>query len=626
MKIKLLLVVLFSSLALSAQESNLILRDLSNFQTQAGNWKIVGDVTMDRHIDVHPHPKSDKESKRQYRRRKKEQQKAVVFSTGKGILLNINDASKKDALITSMEHGDILLDLDVMLPKGSNSGIYLQGRYELQLYDSWGVKSPKFSDIGGIYRNWDNRPGKIFRGISPSSNASKAPGLWQHLKVHFQAPRFDSKGNKISNAKFIYVKLNGVNIHTNIEVPLPTGGPISKKEVSKGPIMIQGDHGPVAFKNFKYILIEDSSVTVPSLSYKTYKGAFKDLNDLKKATISTKGGSRLIDINVTDEEDNYGVIYNGTLNVAKTDTYTISLGYTGGANLYIDGEKIIEDNSSGSQRELKKSLQLSSGSHTFSLSNIKSVAWRAPRLGLSIGSETSNSKILNTYDSYPPNSNSVSPIFVNADAQPKLLRGFVNFNGKGERLSHTIGVGTPGGVNFVFDLESANLIGVWRGDFADATPMWHNRGNGSFTPQGAVQWTFLNQPIAQLSSKASEFPKTGSSPDYKAKGYSIDKKTKLPVFTHEYKGVVIKNTITPDLTNTYFSHTISFSKNDLKNWYHKIAEGTIKKMPDGSFAIDGQRYYIKIISEQTPIIRNVNGVSELIVAVDGNSITYEIIW
>src|SRR5687768_900422 len=144
------------SLATYAQEApmkSLKLDDMSAFRTQAGNWQIVGDVAMDRSIDIHP--KTEKAPEETGKKKKKEKAapvseapKAVTFTAGKGVLLNINDETKKDNLVTAFEHGDIDLELEVMLPKGSNSGIYLQGRYEVQLFDSWGVKSPSFSDIG----------------------------------------------------------------------------------------------------------------------------------------------------------------------------------------------------------------------------------------------------------------------------------------------------------------------------------------------------------------------------------------------------------------------------------------------------------------------------------------------
>ena len=82
-------------------------------------------------------------------------------------------------------------------------------------------------------------------------NASKAPGEWQSFDVIFQAPRFDAQGKKTANAKFLKVTLNDKVIHENVEVKGPTPSCLTGKEKAEGPIMFQGDHGPVAFRNIK---------------------------------------------------------------------------------------------------------------------------------------------------------------------------------------------------------------------------------------------------------------------------------------------------------------------------------------------------------------------------------------
>jgi hypothetical protein len=141
--------------------TELSLTDLSAFKPQAGNWMIVGDVTIDPNTDIH-----DKILVSQPQQATKKGKKAtppppvyvnaqpVTFKAGTGILLNMNDEQKKSNLISVFEHGDIEIELELMVPKGSNSGIYLQGRYEVQILDSWGVKSPKFSDILRATSTW----------------------------------------------------------------------------------------------------------------------------------------------------------------------------------------------------------------------------------------------------------------------------------------------------------------------------------------------------------------------------------------------------------------------------------------------------------------------------------------
>ena len=67
----------------------------------------------------------------------------------------------------------------------------------------------------------------------------------------FRAPRFARDGTKVENARFVKVVLNGQVIHENVDVKSPTGHVWRQKEVAQGPILLQGDHGPVAFRNIR---------------------------------------------------------------------------------------------------------------------------------------------------------------------------------------------------------------------------------------------------------------------------------------------------------------------------------------------------------------------------------------
>jgi hypothetical protein len=143
------------------------------------------------------------------------------------------------------------------VPRNSNSGIYVQGRYEIQVLDSFGKSEIAEHDCGAIYQRWDPARGKGkegFEGHTPKVNASKAPGEWQRFDITFRAPRFDAAGKKIENAKFIKVVHNGQVIHENVEVNAPTRGSIFQEEAATGPIVVQGDHGPVAFRSLKISL------------------------------------------------------------------------------------------------------------------------------------------------------------------------------------------------------------------------------------------------------------------------------------------------------------------------------------------------------------------------------------
>jgi 3-keto-disaccharide hydrolase len=93
---------------------------------------------------------------------------------------------------------------------------------------------------------------RIDQGVPPRVNAAKPAREWQSLEIEFIAPRFDATGKKTSNAKFARVVLNRKLIHENVEVSAPTGAAWRLvSEVPRGPLLLQGDHGPVAFRNIQ---------------------------------------------------------------------------------------------------------------------------------------------------------------------------------------------------------------------------------------------------------------------------------------------------------------------------------------------------------------------------------------
>lgn len=158
---------------------------------------------------------------------------------GTGVLLSGGDGRGVD-LLSEIEHGDCRLHIEFNVPKGSNSGIYFQGQYEVQILDSHGTKDKdlKYGDCGGIYNT-----------APPRTNASRPPGEWQTFDITFRAPRFDAAGKKTANARFLKVVHNGKIIHEDVEVKGPTTASLGGAERPLGPLMIQGDHGPVALRN-----------------------------------------------------------------------------------------------------------------------------------------------------------------------------------------------------------------------------------------------------------------------------------------------------------------------------------------------------------------------------------------
>lgn len=147
-------------------------------------------------------------------------------------------------LVSKETFGDHRLHLEFRTPlmpqaRGQdrgNSGVYLHGRYEVQVLDSFGLEG-EWNECGGIYN--------VAR---PAINMCAPPTEWQTYDITFRAPRFDEDGNKTQNAE-ITVLHNGIKIHDKIELPEYTGGPIKKNEMAKGPLMLQEHKNPVQYRN-----------------------------------------------------------------------------------------------------------------------------------------------------------------------------------------------------------------------------------------------------------------------------------------------------------------------------------------------------------------------------------------
>lgn len=183
----------------------------------------------------------------------------LAFEPGsKGIWVNGAKGRTRD-LVTRQQFGDVEVHLEFLIPKNSNSGIKLMGHYEIQIFDSHGKDKLTGSDCGGIYPRAELTPKyhHIDDGIAPTANACKPAGEWQTLDIAFRAPRFDADGKKTAHAKFVKVLLNGETVQDNVAVEYPTGHAWHNKEVPVGPILLQADHGPVAFRKVRVRPLEE---------------------------------------------------------------------------------------------------------------------------------------------------------------------------------------------------------------------------------------------------------------------------------------------------------------------------------------------------------------------------------
>ena len=150
-------------------------------------------------------------------------------SDGKGNCWNVSGGTLVNNVpcvdtITEQKFTDFKLHVEFNIVEKSNSGVYLRGRYEVQIQD----------DIGKAIDSL--RMGGLYGFIRPSDNASGKPGEWQTYDITLIGRR-------------VTVVLNGKTIIDNEVIPGITGGALDSNEGDPGPIMLQGDHGKIAFRN-----------------------------------------------------------------------------------------------------------------------------------------------------------------------------------------------------------------------------------------------------------------------------------------------------------------------------------------------------------------------------------------
>lgn len=138
-----------------------------------------------------------------------------------GILISPHSGAN---LVTDEKFNDFKLHIEFRYPKESNSGVYLRGRYEIQIEDSKGAE-PLKDQLGAVYGF-----------ISPSEMAAKDAGEWQTYDITL-------------TGRMVTVVCNGKTIICNREIPGITGGALDSREGEPGPILIQGDHGPIEYRN-----------------------------------------------------------------------------------------------------------------------------------------------------------------------------------------------------------------------------------------------------------------------------------------------------------------------------------------------------------------------------------------
>jgi hypothetical protein len=575
----------------------LALTHLKHFKgVKKKQWQLAGDVFADRKKEKH-----------------------LETSPGSGILVS-QPRQNTRPLETKLQHGDMDLELDFLLAKGSKSGILLQGRYLIYLQDNWRQNSVAKEVSGSILAG-----DKL---ILPVINAAKAPGLWQHLRIRFKAPRFDAAGKKIADALIAEVILNGKRVQQNITASAPAAAAPKQKEAPTGPLVFLPGSGPVAYKNISYKTYDNQQLLVQNVQYQLHKGRFRDINKLPTAAPFKTGTTDSISQRLGDEDQL--LILEGEMAVPRTGNYLFKIAAGGPAWLFLNGKLIAENKGTRDfQRFFYGTTQLNKGKQAFKLifsNHDQSLVVHYEGPGIPWTALTTPASLRRVAGQ--------EPLIYTVKKEPVMQRGFMQ-HGQGTN-PYAAAVGIPGGVNYAYDLNSYTPLSVWHGGYLDVGPMWIERGEKQLAHPLGPELQLSGLPtISTLPDQDAAWPDSlqpDSSP-YTDKGYKL-RPNGLPVFFYTLPNATVEDYFTPAAGQEGLIREITIKPDEVKNpLYLLLASGThIQQLPNGAYTVNDKSYYIEDIQagNAKPILRKNKGQTQLLLPIsapaNGTQVKYAIIW
>ncbi len=380
-------------------------------------------------------------------------------------------------LHTKAYYSDQIISFEYMVPAGSQAGVYLQGRYEVKL----GVASAG-TLAGGI--NDDTE--ESFEATPPLAQASKPAGEWNQISIRFRTFRRDETFQKLANATFLEIDLNGEKVQSDAQIPYFTPGSIKQWEQYDGPLAFRAVNGPIAIRNIQVDHADYDGVTIPEPGQKTNADELVDQVKLGKETFAAMG---CIECHTTK----------------KGDT-----SFKTGPNLY----GLFQRNPQ--KHEIHEAASDSRFTVEANLSYAKR-SIRTPAVELAIASQGPNAgkpylPIMVPYSEDTLSDAKVDAIYrylstLNDNDQRGPIEVLVTkdgptqydpFEDKNEILvfdrtriqrgsmrdvsGRSIHVGLPIGLNYTFDPRTLTIEKIWQGGFLNAAGEWENRGGSGFEP------------------------------------------------------------------------------------------------------------------------------------------------
>lgn len=551
--------------------------------------------------------------------------------------------SKTNELVQLLpDHGDLVLDLEFMQTTGAAFSLYLQGRYRLD----FGPAADEGSACGLVYSG-AGAAAEVAENYRPYTDACRAAGVWQHLRLYFQAPEASdgSAGPGPAVLKSAYLNDNLIHYQRLLHGPSPAS-PLAAGD-SQTPLLVRAHSGAVALRNLRTLdragrssSVSDAGtveLNLPTIRYRYYEmeSMGDDFTAYDRQPPVATGYIDRFDLNgIRKKGQNFAIRFSSKIDIPRQGDYTFMVRTPSSARLYIDDQLVVDNGGRHGFTEVSGTIALSEGSHDLRLDYAQNQGWK--RLDVAYQAPGGERRLLNSLDEEKTIAtfSNDEPLPVETDAEPFLLRSFVYFPSPrvyepARKRTHALSVGEDQGPHYTIDLQSGALLMAWQGAFVDAGQMWVDRGEpqvvkplgGTVNFSGEPQWVDLSEPGAA-------WPDTISpDDDFQHLRYELDDQGR-PLFFYTINGQTVSDRLVPEAGQR--SLVRELLAQDGEGAYTLIAHGRrIEPLADNHYEVVGQGYTIELLEPRSArlYLRNEGESQRLIARMDsGGSLRYRIRW
>ena len=486
---------------------------------------------------------------------------------GTGVLIYSGGAP----LTMTTQAGDFAMRFDVLLTNGTDAVLTLPSGDNIDLNHS--------------------------RDIAP---LLKSPGLWQTIYLAYRA------GTTKAAPMLEKLTVNGVTVRE--------GQTLAGKGAGK-PVQLITQRGSAAVRNLGVRALANRDVArwAGPLTYKLYKEAAETRESLTgKTPLKTDTVSRVSYDVAYGQPGNFSIFFDGKLAVAAAGEYQFDLHTGGFGGLWIDGKQLVATDRRYLGTPETRTVPLTAGLHDVQV--LFSRSWPRPGLGLYVSQAGTRPQALQADGSLPEFA-PVGQVLIAADAKPTLIRSFIQMPGEITKRTHSLSVGSRTGLHYSVDLNQMALLMAWKGDFADATDMWYERGEPQLIhPDGTTIYPAPRTALAVLPNATTAWPDSVGDNVLQYKGISLDKDGS-PSIDYTMNGTTIRDQIRP--TGTALSRTLTLGGTaPTSQLYCRLAAGkTLEEVAKGLYAVDDRSYFVRFDPKAAVSVRQSGGKQELIMPI-----------